>query len=141
VVVTDPPGGSAGGAPDAAGAPPSGPGRAANPPATGTSGKAPKAGDAQTGAAPQDPTQAAPFDASGLSGLLGVGQAVVPASDSAALAAPGSAPAGLEAALASHQDHSGSAVLLGLTMLILIGLAGGAGVRWWAGRPGRYWPA
>gem|GEM_PF-5437791 len=132
-MVTDPPGGSAGGAPDAAGAP-------VTAPATGTGSKTPKSVTAKTGRDGPDSAQAAPFDASGLSGLLGVGEAVVPASDSAVLAVAG-APAGPDAALATHRHHSGSVVLLGLTVLILIALAGGAGARWWAGRPGRYWPA
>jgi len=125
-------------------APATGSGRAADPSATGTGGSG-KATTAKAGAEPsaaaQDASQAAPFDASALSGLLGVGQAVVPASGSAAPGAPGSGPAELEAALAAHPHRSGSAVLLTLTILILIGLAGGGAVRWWAGRPGRYWPA
>ena len=87
-------------------------------------------------AAPADPNS---FD---LSGLLGVGQALVPA-DPAGPAGQGSAPAELQAALAAHDHHSSSSstLLLALTVLILLGLAGGVAVRWWAGRPGRYWPA
>ena len=148
MVATDPPdlsgdGRSAGAGPDAAGAAttPSassgGSSRTNHPPATGADGNGSKAGGAP--AAPSDPNS---FDVSGLSGLLGVGQGVVLA-DPAGPAAQGSSPVELEAALAGHDHHSSSSstVLLALTVLILLGLAGGVAVRWWAGRPGRYWPA
>jgi hypothetical protein len=32
-------------------------------------------------------------------------------------------------------------VLLGASLLILLALAAGVAVRWWAGRSARYWPA
>jgi hypothetical protein len=81
------------------------------------------------------------FDASGLSGLLGVGpgaENAAPAGDTSA-----SAPTELASALPSrdHASGSSSAVLLGLSLLILLALAGGAAVRWWDQRPNRYWSA
>ncbi|MGH9009092.1 MAG: hypothetical protein ACRDYF_04505 [Acidimicrobiia bacterium] len=47
-----------------------------------------------------------------------------------------------ESALPSRdQGSSSSAALLGLSLLILLALAGGAAYRWWDRRPERYWPA
>jgi len=138
VVVTDPPNGRAGGGSDAAGAattPSDGSGRTPRPLATGPDTGASKA--AATAPAPASSS----FDASALSGLLGVGQAIPPASVDPAAPAP--APGELEAALAGHDHRSSlsSMVLLAVALLILLALAGGVAVRWWAGRPGRYWPA
>ena len=94
--------------------------------------------DADTTAdTPPDPSNW--FDPSGLGGLFGVGAVAnpVPAGVSPELALTDS-----ESALPSR-DHnsSSSAVLLGLSLLILLALAGGAAFRWWDRRPDRYWPA
>jgi hypothetical protein len=91
--------------------------------------------DAETAANPPDPNW---FDASGLGGLLGVGaDNLVPAGETPDLALTDS-----ESALPSRdQGSSSSAALLGLSLLILLGLAGGAAYRWWDRRPDRYWPA
>ena len=52
------------------------------------------------------------------------------------------APTGLESALPSRdQGTSSSMALLGLSLLILLALAGGTAYRWWDRRPERYWPA
>jgi hypothetical protein len=79
------------------------------------------------------------FDASGLGGLFGVGAVAnpVPAGVTPELALTDS-----ESALPSR-DHgsSSSAALLGLSLLILLALTGGAAYRWWDRRPDRYWPA
>jgi hypothetical protein len=84
------------------------------------------------------------FDASGLAGLLGVGSpaaagdaapsdaAPTATSDESALAAT---PAG------THHPSAAALGLLGLSLLLLLALAGGVAARWWAGRAGRYWPA
>src|SRR5207244_3851342 len=85
---------------------------------------------------PPDPNW---FDASGLGGLFGVGSVAsqVPAGETPELALTDS-----ESALPSR-DHgsSSSAALLGLSLLLLLALAGGATYRWWDRRPDRYWPA
>jgi len=79
------------------------------------------------------------FDAAGLGGLLGVGADAQPllAGVTSAKAAAGS-----EFVLPGR-DHGtpSSAPLLGLSLLILLALAGGAAYHWWDRRPGRYWPA
>jgi hypothetical protein len=56
---------------------------------------------------------------------------------------PELAPADSESALPSrdHSSSPSSAALLGLSLLILLALAGGAAYRWWDHRPDRYWPA
>jgi hypothetical protein len=103
-----------------------------------------KAGGAATQpdplSSPEDTPVPPEFDASGLGGLLGVGaQAeVTPAG-----ATRGSAPAELAAPLPSrdHPSPLSSALLLALSLLIFVGLAGGAAFVWWDRRPGRYWPA
>jgi hypothetical protein len=82
------------------------------------------------------------FDASGLSGLFGVG-AGAQTSEVPAGATGGSAPAELAAPLPGrdHRSSLSSALLLALSLLILGGLAAGAGFYWWDRRPDRYWPA
>ena len=79
------------------------------------------------------------FDASGLGGLFGVGAVanMVPAG-----VIPDLAPLASESALPSRDRGSpSSAALLGLSLLILLFLAGGVAYRWWDHRPERYWPA
>ena len=126
-------GGDAGGA--SAGTSPSGGSARTTRPSPTRPGK-----DSETNAEiPPDPNW---FDASGLSGLLGVGTGA----DSGAAPAgetPGSAPTELASALPSrdHASSPSSAVLLGLSLLILLALAGGAAFRWWDQRPDRYWSA
>ena len=79
------------------------------------------------------------FEASGLGGLFGVGTTAnpVPAGVTSGLALADS-----ESALPSR-DHDSPSLLavLGLSLLILVALAGGTAYRWWDRRPGRYWPA
>lgn len=79
------------------------------------------------------------FDPSGLGGLFGFGAVAtqVPAGVTSELALADS-----ESALPSR-DHGSlsSPALLGLSLLILLALAGGAAYRWWDRRPERYWPA
>jgi len=86
---------------------------------------------------PPDPNW---FDASGLGGLFGVGAVAnqVPAGET-----PEPALTDSESALPSrdHGTSSSSAALLGLSLLALLALAGGAAYRWWDHRPARYWPA
>jgi len=80
------------------------------------------------------------FDPSAVGGLLGVS---ADASPSPAGATSDAAMAASESALPSrdHGSSPSSAVLLGLSLLILLAIAGGAAFRWWDRRPGRYWPA
>jgi hypothetical protein len=88
-------------------------------------------------ATPPDPSW---FDASGLGGLYGAvsGADPVPAGVSPELALTDS-----ESPLPSrdHSSSPSSAALLGLSLLIMLALAGGAAYRWWDHRPDRYWPA
>jgi hypothetical protein len=80
------------------------------------------------------------FDTSGLGGLYGAvsGADPVPAGVSPELALTDS-----ESPLPSrdHSSSPSSAALLGLSLLIMLALAGGAAYRWWDHRPDRYWPA
>jgi hypothetical protein len=79
------------------------------------------------------------FDPSGLGGLLVLGAVgnQVPAGVTSDLP-----PTNSESALPSRdQASSSSAALLGLSLLILLALAGGTAYRWWDRRPERYWPA
>jgi hypothetical protein len=80
------------------------------------------------------------FDASGLGGLLGVGTGTP---QTPADAAAGDSPSTeLESALPSRGDSAPSSpVLLALSLLILLALAGGLAYRWWDRRESRYWPA
>jgi hypothetical protein len=82
------------------------------------------------------------FDASGLGGLLGVGTGLPPAGADGP--AGGSPDAGDELAggVPSGEGRAGSSpLLLGLSVLIMLGLGGGVAFRWWDRRPGRYWAA
>jgi hypothetical protein len=92
---------------------------------------------ADAAATPPDPNW---FDASGLGGLYGAvsGADPVPAGVSSELALTDS-----ESPLPSrdHNSSPSSAALLGLSLLIMLALAGGAAYRWWDHRPDRYWPA
>jgi hypothetical protein len=88
---------------------------------------------AATADAPPDPNW---FDASGLGDLYGAvsGTDPVPAGGSPELALTDSA------SPLPSRDHSSSpssAVLLGLSLLIMLALAGGAAYRWWDHRPDR----
>jgi hypothetical protein len=123
-----------------------GAGRSTHPSPTRPGKDADTTADATSADTPPDPlsypgeTPVPPgFDASGLGGLFGVGAVAnqVPAGVTPELALTDS-----ESALPSR-DHgsSSSAALLGLSLLILLALAGGAAYRWWDRRPGRYWPA
>jgi len=79
------------------------------------------------------------IDPTGLGGLLGLGAVAgeVPAGVASDLA-----PTDLESALPSRdQGTSSSVALLGLSLFILLALAGGIAYRWWDRRPERYWPA
>lgn len=93
--------------------------------------------DAETTAdVPPDPNW---FDPAGLGGLFGLG-AVADEVPAGVTSDP--TPAGLESALPSRdQGTSSSVALLGLSLLILLALAGGIAYRWWDRRPERYWPA
>jgi hypothetical protein len=129
---------------DAAGDPPAG----GDEPGTGGGAATPSAGSGRTPRpAPPDPGtkrseagEAVPdpnwFDASGLSGLLGVGSGLPPA------AADAAAPAGdLQSALPSRDGNTRSPLLLALSLLIMLGLVGGVAYLWWDRRPTRYWAA
>ena len=79
------------------------------------------------------------FEASGLGGLFGVGTTAdpVPAGETPELVLGDS-----ESALPSRDHNSPSSLaVLGLSLLILVALAGGTAYRWWDRRPDRYWPA
>jgi hypothetical protein len=94
--------------------------------------------DAETTAEnPPDPNNW--FDPAGLGGLFGLGAV---ADEVPAGVTPDLAPTDLESALPSRDHGSSSSVaLLGLSLLILLALAGGIAYRWWDRRPERYWPA
>ena len=79
------------------------------------------------------------FDPTGVGGLFGLGAV---ADEVPAGVTPDLAPTDLASALPGR-DHgtSSSVALLGLSLLILLALAGGIAYRWWDRRPERYWPA
>jgi hypothetical protein len=82
------------------------------------------------------------FDAAGLTGgLLGLPSAG--AGPSAAATDSSSPDTVLEAALIDRDGSpsSSSPLLLAVSLLILLAIAGGVAVRWWDRRPDRYWPA
>jgi hypothetical protein len=88
---------------------------------------------------PGDPPVPPGFDPAGLGGLFGLG-AVADEVPAGVTSDP--APTDLESALPSRdQGTSSSVALLGLSLLILLALAGGIAYRWWDRRPERYWPA
>jgi hypothetical protein len=125
----DPPaGGDEPGTGGGAATPSAGSGRTARPSPSGPDTKGPEAGAEGI----PDPNW---FDASGLSGLLGVGSGLPPA------AADAAAPADLQSALPSRDGNSRSPLLLALSLLIMLGLTGGVAYRWWDRRPDRYWAA
>jgi hypothetical protein len=126
----DPPaGGDEPGTGGGAATPSAGSGRTPRPSASGPDSKRSETGDEVV----PDPNW---FDASGLSGLLGVGSGLPPAA--ADVATPGG---DLQLALPSRDGNSRSPVLLALSLLIMLGLAGGIAYLWWDRRPTRYWAA
>jgi uncharacterized membrane protein len=92
--------------------------------------------DAETTA--DDPPTPNWFDPIGVGGLFGLGAVAdqVPAGVTSDLT-----PTDLEPALPSRDHGTSSVALLGLSLLIMLALAGGIAYRWWDRRPERYWPA
>ena len=110
---------------------------------TGGSGRSPRPspGRPDTGIGAADGTCPDPhwFDTGALDGLLGVGSLNLGPADAAWISPPDEVAAALPG---RDQTSPPSPMLLALSVLILLGVAGVVAHRcWWDRRPGRYWPA